>query len=81
MSGEGPHDEITIIDVVGMTRAEAEAALRRSGLTGDIVPDNSPGTRVCGTVPGAGRKSLAHLSILLKICEHPEPASTNNPDD
>ena len=77
---------ITIPDVAGKHRAEAEAALRAAGVRGtiDIHPDpesiNFAVAKVCVQTPGAGKESRPHLSVYLEYCEPPPPAPDRNPN-
>jgi len=67
---------ITVPDVMGMHRPQAEAALRAAGVRGNIVIDQDT-TRldmtvatVCSEVPGGGHETSASLDVVLGFCVH-----------
>ena len=71
---------ITLPDVMGQSKREAEAALRGAGVQGEIKVDNDPGSvnfavaTVCSQVPGGGRETSSGLFVSLRYCQ---PAADN----
>ena len=67
----GAGTTITVPDVTGKTKAEAEAALRGAGVRGAITYDNDPGSvdRICNQVPGGGNQTSSTLVVGLRYCQ------------
>lgn len=79
VSGAGTAQTITLPDTMGMTRSEAEAALRAAGVGGEIrVNDDGNSAdpamaKVCLQSPGGGQQSRTSLGVTLSMCGEPKP--------
>jgi beta-lactam-binding protein with PASTA domain len=73
--GAGRGGTFPMPDVTGMTRTEAEAALRAQGITGSITVDEEhrcddpdvKATRVCYTAPRAGQSTTSTIPKVLYL--------------
>lgn len=74
-------------DTVGKKQADAEAALRAAGVTGEIKLYNDPGTvdfnvaTVCQQNPGGGQQTRATLHVTLRYCQPERGSTRGDPPD
>ena len=86
-SGASSSAIITVPDTVGKKQADAEAALRAAGVTGEIKLYNDPGTvdfsvaTVCMQNPGGGQQTRATLHVTLRYCQPERPTTRGEPPD
>ena len=67
-SGAGDSQIITLPDTMGMTRAQAEAALRSAGVQGSIYYEGGGNDQICGQTPGGGQQTRTTLGVTLRPC-------------
>jgi hypothetical protein len=81
----GPENDNTLVTmpaVYKLSRADAEAAIRRAGVRGKInviMNDGPASTEVCHQVPSQGGKTTAHFSVDIEMCR-PEEAPAKELD-
>ena len=74
---------VTIPDVQGMTRAEAEAAMRSAGVRGELQVDHEDSrtnyavAKACNQNPGGGQQTSATLQVSVRYCM-PEVAEVDH---
>ena len=58
--------EVVMPDVTHMTLEQATRTMRAAGITGEI--ETHGNGRVCGSTPGPGHGTIAHLIVVLTLC-------------
>ena len=66
--GGGDAQIIILPDTVGMSRGEAEAALRKAGVQGSINIQGGGNDTICLQSPGGGKETRTTLGVTLTPC-------------
>jgi serine/threonine-protein kinase len=75
---------VSVPDVMGKSKDDAEAALRAAGLTPQI--DNDPGSvdfavaKVCSETPGGGHDTRPSLPVVIRFCDATRAAEPARPE-
>ncbi len=73
-SGASTARNVTVPDVTGMMKSDAQAALRAAGLQGEMRIGNDPGSvdfataKICNQTPGGGQISSSSLFVAVRFC-------------